>query len=39
MLREMKSDQIFVEKTKLRNSLYVENLNRLISLQQTMCCK
>ena len=28
MLGEFKSDQIFVEKTKLTNNLYVENLNQ-----------
>ena len=29
MLGEFKSDQLFVDKTKLANSLCVENLNRL----------
>ena len=29
MLGEFKSDQLFVEKTKLANNLYVENLNHL----------
>ena len=29
MLGEYKSDQLFVEKTKLANNLYVENVNHL----------
>ena len=29
MLGEFKTDQFFVEKTKLANNLYVENLNHL----------
>ena len=29
MLGEFKSDQLFVEKTKLANNLYVGNLNHL----------
>ena len=29
MLGESKSDQLFVEKMKLANDLYVENLNHL----------
>ena len=29
MLGEFKTDQLFVEKTKLANNLYVENLNHL----------
>ena len=29
MLREFKTDQFFVEKTKLANNLYVESLNHL----------
>ena len=29
MLGEFKSDQLFVEKTKLANNLFVENLNHL----------
>ena len=29
MLGEFKTDQFFVEKTKLANNLYLENLNHL----------
>ena len=29
MLAESKNDQLFVEKNKLANNLYVENLNHL----------
>ena len=29
MLREFKTEQFFVEKTKLANNLHVENLNNL----------
>ena len=29
MLREFETEQFFVEKTKLANNLYVENLNNL----------
>ena len=29
MLGEFKTDQFFVEKTKLANNLYVENMNHL----------
>ena len=31
ILGEFESDQRFVEKTKLANNLYVENLNHLLS--------
>ena len=34
MLGEFKSDQLFVEKTKLANNLYGENLNHLVSLNK-----
>ena len=34
MLGEFKSDQLLVEKTKLANNLYVENLNHLVSLNK-----
>ena len=30
ILEEFKSNQIFVDKTKLANNLYVENLNHLL---------
>ena len=39
MLGEFKNDQLFVEKTKLANNFYVENLNHLSILQQTICSK